>query len=205
MLYDVQIPNPETVMRQYPHQLSGGMRQRVMIAMALACRPKISIADEPTTALDVTIRAQILRPMNDLQRENGTSIIFITHDAGVINDGGRRGGHVLRSGRGAVLRARYLHRLRHEPPVHRGTDEQHPPHRQHHPQAGAYPPALFPTRLHCRRAVNSPPLQVRNQKVLEEGAASGRGRPRAENPLLLSRKGGEKQCRAQKALIDHES
>ena len=86
MLYDVQIPNPEVVIKQYPHQLSGGKRQRVMIAMALACKPKILIADEPTTALDVTIQAQILHLMNELKRTTGTAIIFITHDLGVINE-----------------------------------------------------------------------------------------------------------------------
>ena len=85
MLADVKIPNPEVVTKQYPHQLSGGMRQRVMIAMALACEPKLLIADEPTTALDVTIQAQILYLMNDLKKRHGTSIMFITHDLGVIN------------------------------------------------------------------------------------------------------------------------
>ena len=85
MLKAVKIPNPESVLKQFPHQLSGGMRQRVMIAMALACEPSLLIADEPTTALDVTIQAQILKLMNELKKEKGTSILFITHDLGVIN------------------------------------------------------------------------------------------------------------------------
>ena len=85
MLKQVKIANPETVNKSYPFQLSGGMRQRVMIAMALACKPKLLIADEPTTALDVTIQAQILKLMNELKAETGTAIMFITHDLGVIN------------------------------------------------------------------------------------------------------------------------
>jgi peptide/nickel transport system ATP-binding protein len=80
----VGIPAAETRIKDYPHQMSGGMRQRVMIAMALACSPKLMIADEPTTALDVTIQAQILELMDTLKRETGASILFITHDLGVI-------------------------------------------------------------------------------------------------------------------------
>ncbi|HCG73790.1 MAG TPA: ABC transporter ATP-binding protein, partial [Nitrospina sp.] len=85
LLDRVGIPDPHKRVDDFPHQLSGGMKQRVMIAMALACEPKLLIADEPTTALDVTIQAQVLRLMSDLQKQTGMAILLITHDMGIVN------------------------------------------------------------------------------------------------------------------------
>ncbi len=112
MLRAVGIPVPEQRVDEYPHQLSGGMRQRAMIAMALSCNPSLLIADEPTTALDVTIQAQVLDLMNDLRKEFNTSIQFITHDLGVIAD---MADDVVVMYLGKVVEKAEVHELYHNP------------------------------------------------------------------------------------------
>jgi oligopeptide/dipeptide ABC transporter ATP-binding protein len=102
LLDAVRIPNAKRRVSDYPFQMSGGQRQRVMIAMALACKPKILIADEPTTALDVTVQAQIFDLLNDLRRQTGTSIIMITHDMGAVAEMSERM-IVMYAGRGAEI------------------------------------------------------------------------------------------------------
>jgi len=114
LLRRVDIPDAEKRVNNYPHQLSGGMRQRVMICMALSCSPKLLIADEPTTALDVTIQAQILELIRDLARAEKTAVLFITHDLGVVRDVAQRAvvmyaGSVMESGRVADLFGTPLH------------------------------------------------------------------------------------------------
>ena len=122
---NVKIPNPERIMKTYPFTLSGGMRQRVMIAMAMVTKPQLLICDEPTTALDVTIQAQVLDLMNQLKQEVGTSIIFITHDLGVISEMADRviimyGGRICEEAPVDELFSHPLH------PYTRGLIDSHP-------------------------------------------------------------------------------
>ena len=184
----VHISSPEQRFGDYPHRLSGGMRQRVMVAMALACKPKLLIADEPTTALDVTIQAQILDLMRTLREETGTAIILITHDLGVVAElCRRRGGDVRRAHRRARHRGGAFRRA--AAPVHRraaGLDTQ----ARH--RAGSAAPrsrARCPTR-------SRPSLAAASTRA----ARSSIERCRHEDPPLIdsatvtSRHAGARRC-----------
>jgi oligopeptide/dipeptide ABC transporter ATP-binding protein len=138
LLDEVRIPNPDSALRGYPHQFSGGMRQRIQIAMALACEPRLLIADEPTTALDVTVQAGILRLLDRLRRETGLAVMLITHDLGVLSAVADRvtvmyAGRIVEEGPTADV----LRRARH--PYTRGLLDSLP-----HPDAGDRP--LVPIR-----------------------------------------------------------
>ncbi|WP_432761392.1 ABC transporter ATP-binding protein [Rhizobium mayense] len=162
MLEAVQITEPGRRLSQYPHELSGGMRQRVMIAMALSCRPKVLIADEPTTALDVTVQAQILKLMRELKQEFGTSIILITHDMGVVAEMADRvvimqNGRIVEDGDALSIFGRpkqpYTQQLLAAVPrlgAHAGTDG--PPHVTQH-------------KVETLRPGHTPVLNVRNLNV----------------------------------------
>ena len=125
LLGEVGIPQPERRVKDYPHQLSGGMRQRVMIAMAMSCRPRLLLADEPTTALDVTIQAQILNLISDLKEKNNMAVILITHDLGIVAEAAQKvavmyAGKVVETAEVEKLFARPLH------PYTRGLIESRP-------------------------------------------------------------------------------
>ena len=195
LLADVKIPNPERVAKQYPFQLSGGMRQRVMIAMALACKPKLLIADEPTTALDVTIQAQILKLMNDLKAQMGTSILFITHDLGVIHE---MADEVAVMYCGQIVEKAPARTIFHDGtyshPYTEGPDDLDSP--AEHPKGGkagrdsrlcAQPPVPAPG-LQIR-----PPVQVLHQALRGGGASPAGGGARPCGTLFLCGKGGEKR------------
>ena len=175
MLRLVQIPNPDKRVHDYPHQFSGGMRQRVMIAMALSCSPKLLIADEPTTALDVTIQAQILELLQDMKSRFGMAIMLITHAMGVVAETAQRvvvmyAGKVIEEAPvdGAVRRS--------APSLHAGPDPLDPAHRHGGDAQGAArghsgrgaEPAQAAARLPLRGA-----LPLRDAEV-----------PRAVPPLL---------------------
>lgn len=154
MLRMVDIPNPERRVKEYPHQLSGGMRQRVVIAMALCCEPDVLIADEPTTALDVTIQAQILRLMDDLRRRMGTAILLITHDLGVVAQMCDR---VLVMYAGQVVESAPVHDIFHRPqhPYTKALLESIPKtgreyHRKRLPAIEGMVPSLFELADGCR-------------------------------------------------------
>lgn len=180
LLRMVGIPSPEKRIRQYPHEFSGGMRQRVMIAMALSCEPKLLIADEPTTALDVTIQAQILELMKELKNKLGMSIILITHDLGLVADICERvvvmyGGMVVEEGKVEDIFYRPQHPytkglLKSIPRVNMGKERLMPI--DGYPPDMLNPPAGCPFVTRCSEAMEICNMERPQNKEISEGHCS---------------------------------
>ena len=189
MLERVRMPSPHMRVDEYPHKLSGGMRQRVMIAMALACAPALLIADEPTTALDVTIQAQILDLLRQLREETGTAVVLITHDLGVVAE---TCDDVAVMYAGEIVELTSAQALFAAPaaPLHGGAARLHPAHQRHaraphhHLRQRAGPVGAV-HRLPLRR-----PLPVRRRALPRPAAAARLRRPRPPLALLESAAGG---------------
>jgi peptide/nickel transport system ATP-binding protein len=202
MLKIVHIPNPERRVKEYPHQLSGGMRQRVMIAMALSCNPKLLIADEPTTALDVTIQAQILELLNELKSKLGMAVLLITHDMGVIAETAQRvmvmyAGKVVEEASVKELFKEPLHPytqglLRSIPPVDPGEPHRRDPEEAAggDPRRGPEPPQP-PQGMQLRT-----PLSARQAGLQGAGAHAQRGQARAPGIVLALLRRGHRDGRA---------
>ena len=178
LLGRVRIPDAASRLASYPHQYSGGMRQRVMIAMALACQPRLIIADEPTTALDVTVQAQILDLLKELTRETGSSLLLITHDLGVVARYADRvavmyGGRIVET---APARELYASAA---PSLHARPDGLGPAARRRRPDAGwCRSRASRPTsRSLPPGCAFAPRCRVATDRCRIEPAAAGRGRP----------------------------
>lgn len=194
MLKLVEMPNPEKRIDEYPHQLSGGMRQRVVIAIALSCGPEVLIADEPTTALDVTIQSQILKLMDDLKEKTGTAIILITHDLGVVAQACDR---VIVMYAGQIVEIAAVRDLFHHPrhPYTRALLDSMPKpgitgHQQRLPAIEGTVPSLFnlPTgcRFHDRCQKAQPDCQSRMPELVslgENGSKANESRVRCFYPL----------------------
>ena len=185
LLKRVEIPDPEQRLKQYPHEFSGGMRQRVLIAMALACRPKLLIADEPTTALDVTIQAQILDLIRELQKKTGMAVVLITHDLGIVASLCKRlmvmyGGLILETGSVEDIFYRPMHPytralLRSVPSIDSGENERLVP-------IDGQAPSLIDPPKGCPFAPRCPMREPACEAVIPDFIEHGEGR-RARCPV----------------------